>query len=638
MSQAEALLNTLSSDETTVYTRNSEIEGHIVIGNDRFITVPDSLKRIAVQHDHNIETVTFDCPRYWDNHDMSQMKVYITYLLPDNTIGSYLAQNVTPIDNTMTFTWTISGNITQTKGTVSFLVCAKRTDDDGNEILHWNSELNTQCYISEGLEGDVSVTMKYPDIVTQLLTRMEEVEAIATIEAMQSYTDAWLEENHDRVLAEIEAKGADTLASIPEDYQTAVAMADEALRTRAKAIVCDAEGETIVINDSSDDLVCGLKVFGKSTQDDTPTPYNPVEIVSVETPTLKLQGKNLVDVNAMLREDFMTSNGDVYTLVKGDARFTRTQTCYIPANTPLCIHAEKIAYTGTVDFWLGINLSFEDGTGGTVGLYVDGTNQYSKRTFTKSITKIGLFMSQDEPDGATTKFRNLQIEIGSEPTEYEPYKSVQTLDTTHTLRGIPVTSGGNYTDSDGQQWICDEVDFERGVYVQRTKLKTLYDRTNWLTWGADVETEGLIGFYTYCEELFEGTCLSNAFPYAFYAWGGHEYGAGAYAKGENSYIIVSVRTSDLDDVSSNAAAINSFINFISKTNANILVSIPPIETPLTAEEIAAFKALRTNYPNTTILNDAGAHMSVKYNADTKLYVDNKISAAISVFLAEHQIG
>jgi hypothetical protein len=55
-----------------------------------------------------------------------------------------------------------------------------------------------------------------------------------------------------------------------------------------------------------------------------------------------------------------------------------------------------------------------------------------------------------------------------------------------------------------------------------------------------------------------------------------------------------------------------------------LVYVPstPIETPLTAEEISAFKALRTNYTNTTILNDAGAWMSVKYNADTKAYVDN----------------
>ena len=35
------------------------------------------------------------------------------------------------------------------------------------------------------------------------------------------------------------------------------------------------------------------------------------------------------------------------------------------------------------------------------------------------------------------------------------------------LPGIPVSSGGNYTDAKGQQWICDEVDFEKGVYVHR---------------------------------------------------------------------------------------------------------------------------------------------------------------------------
>ena len=35
------------------------------------------------------------------------------------------------------------------------------------------------------------------------------------------------------------------------------------------------------------------------------------------------------------------------------------------------------------------------------------------------------------------------------------------------LPGIPVSSDGNYTDDTGQQWICDEVDLERGVYVQR---------------------------------------------------------------------------------------------------------------------------------------------------------------------------
>ena len=42
-----------------------------------------------------------------------------------------------------------------------------------------------------------------------------------------------------------------------------------------------------------------------------------------------------------------------------------------------------------------------------------------------------------------------------------------TLSTPGGLPGIPVTSGGNYTDADGQQWVCDEIDFDRGMYVQR---------------------------------------------------------------------------------------------------------------------------------------------------------------------------
>lgn len=48
------------------------------------------------------------------------------------------------------------------------------------------------------------------------------------------------------------------------------------------------------------------------------------------------------------------------------------------------------------------------------------------------------------------------------------------------LPGIPVTSGGNYTDENGQQWICDEVDLGRGVYVQRVD-KGAFDATKALT-------------------------------------------------------------------------------------------------------------------------------------------------------------
>lgn len=54
-----------------------------------------------------------------------------------------------------------------------------------------------------------------------------------------------------------------------------------------------------------------------------------------------------------------------------------------------------------------------------------------------------------------------------------------TLQTPNGLPGIPVTSGGNYTDQSGQQWVCDEVDLERGVKVQRVD-KAAFDNTKTL--------------------------------------------------------------------------------------------------------------------------------------------------------------
>ena len=177
MSQAEELLNSLSAGDTT----ETATEGHIIIGNDRFITVPEELKRIGVQYDHNIETVTFDCPRYWDGLDMSQMVVYINYMLPDRTKGCYIADNVTADDTDdtiMHFDWTISRNVTQVKGDIFFLVCIKKTDENGDEVNHWNSELCKDIYISEGLECEEVVFELYPDIITSLLERMDAIENI----------------------------------------------------------------------------------------------------------------------------------------------------------------------------------------------------------------------------------------------------------------------------------------------------------------------------------------------------------------------------------------------------------------------------------------------------------------------------
>lgn len=194
---AEELLLSLTDEELEKYAakQNPANEEHIVIGSDRFITVPDALKRIAVQFDHDVETVTFDCPRYWDGLDMSKMKIYINYMRADGKMGAYIAQNIA-VDKdrpyVMHFDWTISNVVTEIHGDISFLVCIKKADADGNEKNHWNSELCEDMYVSEGMECQEILIKEYPDIITQLLVRMDYCEDIATPASMRKYIEDFL--------------------------------------------------------------------------------------------------------------------------------------------------------------------------------------------------------------------------------------------------------------------------------------------------------------------------------------------------------------------------------------------------------------------------------------------------------------
>lgn len=170
MSKADELLNSLADTTPSLKLANPETEPHIVVGDDRIVSVPKELQRIAVQYDHDVETVTFDCPRYWDGLDMSELHIYVNYMRRDRVVGCYLARNVA-VDTTdsaiMHFDWTISRNVSQVAGEIKFLVCIKKGDSEGNEINHWNSELNNQMYVSEGLEVGDEFFDDYPDIILQ---------------------------------------------------------------------------------------------------------------------------------------------------------------------------------------------------------------------------------------------------------------------------------------------------------------------------------------------------------------------------------------------------------------------------------------------------------------------------------------
>lgn len=216
-------------------------------------------------------------------------------------------------------------------------------------------------------------------------------------------------------------------------------------------------------------------------------------------------------------------------------------------------------------------------------------------------------------------FSELQLELGSVTTSYEPYHEPQSMDiaTPNGLPGIPVASGGNYTDTDGQQWICDEIDFGRGVYVQNIKVSKSLNKLNWSTWGVNKGANGITGFYTYNIDIPKiGEAVSNITLYNKDIHGGKRAGICASTIKPTSmtpYMILCVHNDTLSDVSSDNAAIQSFKEMLAKTDAYMMyVLATPIETPLTSDQLAAYKQLHT-YKGTTIIdNDAGAYMSVRY--------------------------
>ena len=277
------------------------------------------------------------------------------------------------------------------------------------------------------------------------------------------------------------------------DIQDAIIMLEGGLFT----IDSEAKGEAIAVTDAANRGIRGLSIYGKTTQDGTPTPDNPVELVSV-------------------------------------------------------------------------------GNGGSITVNVTGNN------------------------GAQS----------------------MTIATPNGLPGIPVTSGGNYTDANGQQWICDEVDLARGVYVKRIEKFTLAvaDMNN---------TEGYPGW--------KNSGISEYYP-------------------EVNNVLGSMGGESMCNIDSNPKGtvyINTLLggNIVLIPNPKgmtqsqwkdqypelvfeLIFTIPaPIETPLSEEELAAYAALHTYRDHTTVSNDAGAYMSMEYVMDAKKYIDRISGGAASAVLA-----
>lgn len=532
---------------------------------------------------------------------------------------------------------------------------------------------NTDTTIDAGPIDNTSAVQSIQQAAQVAITQVTQAQT-AGVNAVNSARDTALQQ----VAASTEAaqtaatQAAESASSANQDAQEAAESATQAAASQTAAsesatqaqkaasdaqsaageidaglIVESASGEVISVSDSANAKLRGLRLYGKSVQDGTPTPESPVEIESAGDGgdiELRIKGAQLLQLEE--KEGTSQASSCNYKITSdGQISITR-----IP-DTPLTYDGFFIigyGFSGSnSNFYLPAGNYRLSGVPDDISLYGYKTGDTASSmvfsgTSTTTLEENTNFVSLSIRWQASATFDSLffwpMLNYGDKALPFEPYKSqTLTYPTPNSLPGLPVDSGGNYTDAKGQQWVCDEVDFGRGKYVQRVKKITLTGDMSWhdnIPWNEEapdvfhyyvnltnkkVDTQdganNLLCPTFECKTDQGNSLIDTECIYSNYT-------------GLAAYVFLNKSRASTPDL-------EGFKGWINQNHPVIYYILQnPIETDLSPEQLAAYAALTTYKPNTTVTTDSSpaAGIGVDYVADTKTYIDNKLAAISEAIL------
>lgn len=379
-----------------------------------------------------------------------------------------------------------------------------------------------------------------------------------------------------------------------------------AVKERQNILVGTETGNPIAVDDAFPVSLCGLTVYGRSTQAGAPTPDAPVPIVSAGdggSVAVKVTGANVLEGTAPGGQ--VSQFGVTYTVNENGVLVTGTAT----SNSSFYLHKDKTSRLTHGTYYLT-----------TKGLSASAIlNFFYVGEITSDVQNQQVMLTRDveyslilQLQEGVTANTTVQVSLTrNKITAYSPYREqLLTLPTPDGLPGIPVTSGGNYTDSTGQHWVCDEVDLERGVKVQRVNAVDLSTcRVTAITkftvvkrlsirlplYGRDYKTEAL--------------CNKSPFIVSFVKDTPH-----FYVDETNVQIFIPIDAKTPEE--------GEYILFYALAT--------PIENPLTPAEIAAYKALTAYGPYTVVQAGDGAGIKLDYQRDVNIAIKKLEDAVASM--------
>ena len=382
------------------------------------------------------------------------------------------------------------------------------------------------------------------------------------------------------------------------------------------AIKETAEGNPTIINDSADWRLQKLNVYGQSEQDST-------------------TGKNLLNPTGATKQGWNINLPNVKFEVGKTFTFTppkmaKGEACGLFA---VASNTELVSYINngmTRSFTVKENADFSQGVflaGGSATAMVD----VDAKT---AMVELGSVATEFEPytGGKPSPSPDYPQEIISKEvsdikvTNGADLSQTITLSEPITLRGIPLSSGGNVT-IDGQQYVADVITEKDGVIgVERFTYDILLD--------------GLTSWILY--PLFHGFLIENALLNSMRNGKGFcetmiiienindNNKSNSIRLGVSNKTIYSLNNQFYDESLADKG-LSNWINYLKENHMKVVTyTETPTFEPLPEEIQAQYKALKSYYPNTVI--QSGAFNEVTFIADTKTWIENKINGITELAL------
>lgn len=419
----------------------------------------------------------------------------------------------------------------------------------------------------------------------------------------------------------------------------------EDLAALAPTIDIEAKGKIPVLTPCVPRPLRGLTICGKSTQNGVPSLEAPASITSTGgggSITVKVLGGNLFNAAALASTTTadVTISGSKITLTALQSG-TYRQTNMVTLGSAAELDGKAISASVTevtrsntenspiiIFRWVadGVNISTA-ATFYPTGKKLENIALSAPEGATALVCLLTINQSGAAAEGDTCAISGLMVNIGTAALPYEAYtKESLSISVQGGLCGLPVSSGGSYTDENGQQWICDTAEFTEGggKLVRRVGNYTFDGSADegWYTRTREGVENHTVYVIAAAEALNYGSYCS-IFPRASGSW---EDDTHWFVDNGN---LVQFFMPKADGF----VSVDDWRGYLAENPVQVVYALKTAkEAPLSDEEIAAFKALCAN-PVTTVTNSAAAEQAVVCAADTKAYIDNKFNELATAITA-----